>query len=61
MYCDSSPSESQQSYQELNRILQEREQRQYEMGRNIGDTIARNLQMHNYVGTCLKARGYVWR
>ena len=61
MYCDSNPSQNQQSYQELNRILQERERRQYEMGRNIGDTIARNLQMQNYVGTCLKARGYVWR
>ncbi len=59
--CDSNPSAGQQSYQELNRILQEQERQQYEMGRNIGNAIGRNLQMRNYVETCLKARGYVWR
>lgn len=60
-YCDSNPSAGQQSYQELNRIIQERERQQYEMGRNIGDAIGRNLQMRNYVETCLKARGYIWK
>lgn len=59
--CDSNPSFGQQSYQELNRILQEQERQQYEMGRNIGDAIGRNLQMRNYGETCLKARGYVWK
>ncbi len=61
MYCDSSPSQTDQSYQELNRILQDRQRQQYEMGRNIGDTIARNLQIRGYADNCLKARGYVWR
>ena len=61
LHCDSSPSQSEQSYDEMNRLLQERQRQQYEMGRSVGDTITRNLQMRSYADNCLKARGYIWR
>jgi hypothetical protein len=61
MYCDSNPSQSQNAYQEHQRLLQNRYNQQYELGRNVGDAIARNLQLKSYVETCLKARGYVWK